>query len=152
MRRVTWSLSRQYLGKLLTSLAILGSLWVLASCSSGPGQTTSSTSAQPSGGLTTSGPPVTVNLIAKDLAFDSKTIVVPPGATVTINFTNKDPGIMHNFALYNDSTAKTSIFVGKFVTGPGTAVYTFTAPTRVGDYFFRCDVHPTQMEGTFVVE
>ena len=93
-----------------------------------------------------------MNLIAKDLAFDTKTIVVPPGATVAINFTNKDPGTMHNFALYNDSTAKTSIFVGKFVTGPGTAVYTFTAPTRVGDYFFRCDVHPTQMEGTFVVE
>ena len=93
-----------------------------------------------------------MNLIAKDLAFDTKTIVVPPGATVAINFTNKDPGTMHNFALYNDSTAKTSIFVGKFVTGPGTAVYTFTAPTRVGDYFFRCDVHPTQMEVTFVVE
>ena len=145
-------LSRQSFGKPLVPLAVLGSLLIMAACSSGPGPTTSSTSTKPSGGPTTSGPPVTVNLIAKDLAFDQKTIVVPPGASVTINFTNKDPGIMHNFALYNDSTAKTSIFVGKLVTGPGTAVYTFTAPAKVGDYFFRCDVHPTQMTGTFVVE
>jgi plastocyanin len=145
-------LRRQYFGKLLASLAIASSLGIMASCSSGPGPASSSTGTHPSGGPTTSGPPVTVNLVAQDLSFDMKTIVVPPGASVTINFTNKDSGIMHNFALYNDSTAKTSIFVGKLVTGPGTAVYTFTAPTKVGDYFFRCDVHPTQMTGTFIVE
>jgi plastocyanin len=37
------------------------------------------------------------------------------------------------------------------VTGPTTTTYTFTAPSTPGSYFFRCDVHPTQMTGTFVV-
>ena len=133
--------------------ACVATLVVLAlamlSCSSGPAPTT--TSKSPSG-TTASGAPVTVTLAAQNLAFDTKTIVVPPGASVTINFTNKDSGIMHNFSLYTDSTAKTTLFTGKFVTGPGTATYTFTAPTKVGEYFFRCDVHPTTMTGTFVVE
>ena len=73
------------------------------------------------------------------------------GASVTINFTNKDAGIPHNFALYTDSSATKSIFVGQIITGPATATYTFTAPATPGTYFFRCDVHPTNMTGSLVV-
>jgi plastocyanin len=140
---------RPYLEKAMLTLAVALALVVLGACSSGPTATTATTTPPPG---SPTGQPVTVNLIAQDLSFDTKTIVVPPGARVTINFNNKDSGIMHNFALYTDSSAKTSLFVGSFVTGPATTVYTFTAPTKVGNYFFRCDVHPTQMTGTFVVE
>ena len=147
--------ARPYLERAMLALLAVLALVVPGACSSGTGTTTttsSTTTTLPPGSTTASGQSVTINLIAQALSFDMKTIVVPPGATVTINFNNKDPGILHNFALYTDSSAKTSIFVGNFVTGPGTTVYTFKAPTKVGTYFFRCDVHPTTMTGSFIVE
>lgn len=101
---------------------------------------------------TTPPAPQTINLTAQNIAFDKSTITVPAGASVTINFTNKDTGIQHNFALYTDSSAYTLIFRGDTITGPATTTYTFTAPSTPGNYFFRCDVHPTMMTGTFVVQ
>lgn len=98
----------------------------------------------------TPGQNVTINLIAQNISFDKSTITVPAGASVTINFDNKD-SIPHNFALYTDSSARTSIFVGQIITST-TTTYKFTAPTTPGNYFFRCDVHPTSMTGTFVVQ
>jgi plastocyanin len=95
---------------------------------------------------------VTIDLTAQNIAFDTKTITVPAGSRVTINFDNKDSGVPHNFAVYTDSSATTSIFKGKIITGPAKTTYIFDAPTAPGTYFFRCDVHPTQMNGQFVVE
>jgi plastocyanin len=84
------------------------------------------------------------------MAFDQKTITVPAGASVTMNFENKDSA-PHNFALYTNSGASQSIFVGQTITGTKTITYSFTAPSTPGTYFFRCDVHPTSMTGSFVV-
>jgi plastocyanin len=95
---------------------------------------------------------VTIDLTAKNVAFNMNTITVPAGAEVTVNFDNQDSGIPHNFAVYTDSSASTSIFVGQVITGPKQTTYTFTAPSAPGNYFFRCDVHPVQMTGTFVVQ
>ncbi len=100
----------------------------------------------PSGGQT-----VSASLAAKNIAFDKSSITVPAGATVDLTFDNQDAGIPHNFAVYTDSTAKTKIFAGEIVTGPKTVTYTFTAPSQPGTYFFRCDVHPTTMTGSFIV-
>jgi plastocyanin len=93
----------------------------------------------------------TVDLAAQNLAFSQSTITVQAGALVTMNFNNMDAGVPHNFALYTDASAATPIFRGELVTGPTTTTYTFTAPSTPGTYFFRCDVHPTTMTGTFVV-
>ncbi len=68
-----------------------------------------------------------------------------------MTFVNNDVNIPHNFALYTDSKATTPIFVGNLVSGPVTVTYTFTAPATPGHYFFRCDVHPETMTGTFIV-
>lgn len=95
--------------------------------------------------------PQTISLTAQNMAFNTANIAVPAGASVTINFNNMDAGIQHNFAIYTDATAYTLIFRGNAITGPATTTYTFTAPSSPGNYFFRCDVHPTQMTGTFVV-
>ena len=94
---------------------------------------------------------VSVNLTAKSISFDKKTITVPAGAHVTMTFNNEDTGIPHNFALYTDQSAQTSIFKGEIVTGPTTVTYTFNAPTQPGTYFFRCDIHP-HMSGQFIVQ
>jgi len=68
-----------------------------------------------------------------------------------MTFINNDAGVPHNFALYTDKTAATKIFAGDLVTGVKTVTYSFTAPSVPGNYFFRCDVHPELMTGTFVV-
>jgi len=60
--------------------------------------------------------------------------------------------VAHNFALYTDSSATTKIFQGTIITGPATTTYTFSAPSTPGTYFFRCDVHPTTMTGSFIVQ
>jgi plastocyanin len=92
----------------------------------------------------------TVDLAAANLAFNASTITVPAGAEVTVNFDNMDDGIPHNVAVYMDSSATEEIFVGETITAETT--YTFTAPEEPGTYFFRCDVHPQQMTGDFIVE
>jgi plastocyanin len=94
------------------------------------------------------GPPIA--LVAKNTSFDKKTLTFAGGSTVAIDFDNQDPGQLHNFALYKDSSATTKFFSGPFTTGPEKRRYEFPAPAP-GTYFFRCDVHPTQMFGTAVV-
>jgi cytochrome c oxidase subunit 2 len=99
---------------------------------------------------------VTINLTAQNIAFNMSTITVPAGAAVTVNFQNMDNQTPHNFSVYTSGsatgTAAGPIFTGQIVTGVSSTTYKFTAPTTPGTYFFRCDVHPTMMTGTFVVK
>ena len=95
---------------------------------------------------------VTIDLVAKSLSFNTTNITVPAGANITVNFDNQDTYVPHNFAVYTDASAKTAIYRGKNITGPAKISYTFTAPTKPGTYFFRCDVHPTTMTGQFIVQ
>ncbi len=128
---------------LVTLAVVLLSLAALSAC--GPKATPT-----PTPTATPTGPNIAIDLIAQDMAFDKSTITVTAGASVTINFDNKDH-VSHNFALYTDSSATHSIFVGTIIAASQTA-YKFTAPSTPGNYFFRCDVHPTTMTGTFVVQ
>lgn len=98
------------------------------------------------------GKQVTIDLAVRDNNFSVQTIIVPAGADVAINFHNDDAGILHNFAVYTDSTATTAVFQGLAVKGPDSTFYRFTAPTTPGVYFFRCDCHTDRMWGTFVVQ
>ncbi len=93
----------------------------------------------------------TIYLKAQSLKFNLSTITVPAGSTVVVHFTNDDSYIPHNFAVYTNSAATTTIFQGEQITGVASTTYTFTAPSTPGTYFFRCDVHPTMMTGNFIV-
>lgn len=93
---------------------------------------------------------VQVTLTAGGMAFDTETITVPAGSSIEMTFVNRDDGVPHNFALYTDSSAAVKLFSGEIVTGPKTVTYNFTAPTEKGRFFFRCDMHPTMMYGTFI--
>jgi outer membrane protein assembly factor BamB/plastocyanin len=108
--------------------------------------------ASPTETSTPAGEAVQLDLTAANIAFDEDTLTVPVGAMVTMTFTNNDQ-VPHNFALYTDDSASESIFVGETFSGPGeTRTYEFQAPSQLGTYFFRCDVHPTQMTGDFMVQ
>jgi plastocyanin len=101
---------------------------------------------------TASGKSVTIALVAENILFDQNQITVPAGSRVTINFDNRDAGVPHNIAVHKNQAASESVFIGNIITGPAKTTYDFTAPSKPGKYFFRCDVHPMMMYGDFVVQ
>ncbi len=143
--------------KLVLLLLFTAGIVLSAGCASqAPGQPTPAQTAAtiaPTTNVTgtAGGTSVAMTLTAKDIAFDTSTLSAPAGSTVALTFVNNDAGVPHNFALYTDSTAATSIFRGANISGPATTTYTFTAPATPGSYFFRCDPHPETMTGSFVV-
>jgi hypothetical protein len=91
---------------------------------------------------------------ASGIAFQKTCLAAPAGQPFTIQFDNKDSGTQHNIHILSadptqDPSAE-SLFVGGLVTGPQTTTYDVKA-LPAGKLFFRCDVHPTQMFGGFVV-
>jgi plastocyanin len=81
-----------------------------------------------------------------DVAFDKQCLAAPAGAAFAISFDNEDSNT-HNLAILNGGV---SLFTGDIVIGPKVATY-HVGPLPAGTYTFRCDIHPTQMHGTFVV-
>ena len=100
---------------------------------------------------TPSAPGETVlQLRASSLAFDKRALTASASAPVTVQFDNADAGVLHNFSLYNNSSLSQKIFTGELTTGPVIKNYAFTAPAA-GTYYYRCDVHPDTMNGSFTV-
>ena len=85
-----------------------------------------------------------------NVKFDKSCLAAPAGQAFTITFNNQDAGVPHDVAIYTNSSATTTLFKGAVVTGPTTTTYHVPA-LKAGTYYFRCDIHPTQMTGTFVV-
>jgi nitrite reductase (NO-forming) len=91
-----------------------------------------------------------LKLVAHNTVFDTACLAAPAGKAFTIAFDNQDPAIPHNMSIYTDDSATTALFTGEMVTGPKKVTYDVPA-LDAGTYFFRCDVHPTTMTGTFIV-
>jgi plastocyanin len=91
-----------------------------------------------------------VEVTAQNVQFDASALTAPAAKSFTLVFRNDDPGVPHNVAIYADSSASTSLFVGKVFNGK--AIMDYQVPALpAGSYFFRCDVHP-QMNGTLVAQ
>lgn len=107
------------------------------------------------GGPTPTGPAATITITAKNIAFDQSTLTVAAGSAVQLTLDNQDSGIPHNWSLYKSKDAAVSgdspLAGTKIEAGPVKETTTFAAPAA-GTYYFRCDVHPTTMTGTFVVQ
>ncbi|MGH3247433.1 MAG: cupredoxin domain-containing protein [Trebonia sp.] len=91
-----------------------------------------------------------LQISAQNVKFDKSCLAAPAGQAFTITFDNKDAGVPHDVAIYTNSSATTVLFKGTVVSGPTTTTYHVPA-LKAGTYYFRCDIHPTQMLGTFVV-
>ena len=103
------------------------------------------------GGAACSPKGTSLKVTAKSLSFDTKCLAAPANTPFTLAFTNSDGGVQHNVAIYTNSSGTTNLFRGSIVTGPKTATYHVPA-LKPGTYYFRCDIHPTQMNGTFAVK
>jgi plastocyanin len=126
---------------------------VAAACGGNNGGEETAPTAVPTEGPAASAQTLDIAMVPS-IRFDKDTLTVKSGATVTINVTNQDEGTPHSFSVYTDSSATQPLAegsVGDVCTGPCSYSLTFVAP-EPGVYFFRCDVHPTQMNGTFIVE
>jgi plastocyanin len=86
---------------------------------------------------------------ASTTGFDKDCLAAPAGEAFTIAFDNQDANL-HNVAIYTDSSASQSLFIGDILQGPAQTTYDVDPPDP-GNYFFRCDVHPTTMTGAFIV-
>jgi len=93
---------------------------------------------------------VPVPIAAKSIAFTTKQLNFPADTKVQLRFTNDDVSVQHNVALFTDDTLSTTLFRGAVITGPASIPYS-VPPLKPGHYYFHCDVHPKQMNGTLIV-
>jgi plastocyanin len=115
----------------------------------------------PGGGGTPTGPPpcepdgTSLTLTAPPGAlgsgFDTDCLAAPAGEAFTVDFSNEDTA-PHNFSIYRDSTGAESFFDGDIVNAGESSMYEPDPIDEEGQFFFRCDLHPTTMTGTFVVQ
>jgi plastocyanin len=131
------SASKEYIVNPRILIAGVALATMLAACSDGG----STPSANPP-------PEADLTVAAEDNAFDQATVTLTAGETTTVFFRNLD-GSPHNIAIYTDDSASESLFVGDTISED---VVTYEIPAlEPGEYFFRCDVHPS-MTGVVVVE
>lgn len=95
-------------------------------------------------------PSSNLQISAERIEFNKDQLVAPLDSDVTLQFENNDSGVLHNVAIYQTDSADDEVFVGDLFEGEATRTYEFRTPGP-GTYFFRCDVHPDQMTGTFIV-
>lgn len=90
-----------------------------------------------------------VRVVAQNTAFDTEELQLPADTATTLTVDNQDAA-PHNLSIYEDDTASGDpLFTFEPFTGPSEQTFD-VEPIAEGEYYFRCDVHPT-MEGAVVV-
>jgi len=113
-----------------------------------PGPAVGDAECQPDGAeLALTAPPGAVTS-----GFDTECLAVEAAASFTVDMANEN-GTPHNFSIYTDPGAAEALLDGSAdIVQPGsTFTYEGEPIPDPGNFFFRCDLHPTTMTGTFVV-
>ena len=102
----------------------------------------------PNGTSTAATQPV-IKISASNIKFDKDTLMAQPGA-IKIEFDNNDANVTHNFAVYK-SASDTSTPLGATPITSGPDKQTLVITLDQGEYYYQCEVHPTQMNGKLIV-
>jgi len=128
-----------------------------AGASAGPGASSSGASpaagASPAGGASPGVPAAgaTVEISARNIAFDPTSLTAPADQPFTIKFTNNDAGIPHDVVIHTGpNTSDPALFEGEIFNGTDSRLYPIPA-LKAGTYAFSCKVHPN-MTGTLTVQ
>lgn len=104
---------------------------------------------QPTPGASQPAPPpgaqtLQVSSVSVTAGFDPSDLTVPANQAFTVQLTNADPSVPHNFSIHNVNGAD---WLGQpNADGGGSATYN-PPPLAAGDYEFYCSLHPN-MKGT----
>ena len=84
--------------------------------------------------------------------FDTDELIIDAGVDVKITADNTDG--FHNFAVYNseDDAFAGEDSIAETETCSSPCVDSVSVNLAAGEYFFRCEVHPTIMTGTLTVQ
>ncbi len=85
---------------------------------------------------------------ANDLKFDKTCLAAPRGQELTVALDNKE-ALPHNVAIRNKQ-GDGDLFNGEIISGPRVINYKVPGIER-GIYRFWCSIHPSEMQGTFLV-
>jgi heme/copper-type cytochrome/quinol oxidase subunit 2 len=102
-------------------------------------------------GAPPSGAPTTVSLTSVSIVdgFEPKELSIPADTPWSVNLTNADPSVPHNFAIRAANPDGSDWLPEINADGGGSAVYQ-PPPLPAGDYTFFCSLHPN-MTGTLHV-
>jgi mono/diheme cytochrome c family protein/plastocyanin len=93
-------------------------------------------------------PTTDLNVIASGTAFSTDHLLGIAGQELTVTYDNQDAGIAHNIHFFKGTDA-TGADVAQTEIAAGPVKQTLKlGPLDAGDYYYQCDVHPGQMEGT----
>lgn len=90
------------------------------------------------------------SITAANVQFNTDSLTFTPGEETALEFVNDD-SVEHNLSIYEDDSANKELFTGQNI-GAGASTTYNIPPLDKGDYFFRCDLHPSSMTGTVTVE
>ena len=118
--------------------------------SGAPGGGTASESAAPSGG--SGGGSGGLQVVAKNIEFNTKSLSTAANAPFTIDFKNQDPpGVPHDIQIRKQD-GKTIVEEQKTTDGGAETTYSYQ-PLPAGTYVFICSIHPIPgMTGTLTVK
>ena len=91
-----------------------------------------------------------VSIAADNLEYDKSCLAVPANQDFIVNFDNLE-ALPHNVVILKDKDSSDSLYSGSIFTGPKKVAYQVKG-MPAGTYRFHCSVHPTQMQGTFIVQ
>jgi plastocyanin len=100
--------------------------------------------ASPGPSAAPSGSPGEVDLVAKDIKFDTATVSTAADKPFKVKLDNQDSGIAHDVDILDAAGKK--IFDGKDFPGPKVETYD-VPPLAAGTYKFECSIHPDLMNG-----
>ncbi len=101
-----------------------------------------SASCEPSG--------TSLSIVAQNTKFDRDCLAAPANQAVTLSYENKDSA-RHNIAILKSHTSTDVIARADIFEGPKTIALNIPAQPP-GTYAFHCEVHPSVMNGTYVVK
>jgi len=87
-------------------------------------------------------------VIAKDFSFDPESFSVAAGKDVTITLNNQGTAT-HTLTVYKDDKFTQPVSAADTKNVSGGSKGEFTNNFTAGEYYFRCQRHPTQMQGEF---